>query len=40
MITDTMITNGIGLMKIYLPNLFEFNSENEFEQYLRKSYNH
>lgn len=40
MITDTMIANGIGLMKMYLPNLFEFISENEFEQYLRKSYNH
>lgn len=40
MITDTMIANGIGLMKMYLPNLFEFISEKEFEQYLRKSYNH
>jgi hypothetical protein len=40
MITETIITNGIGIMKIYLPNLFEFISEKEFEQYLRKSYNH
>ncbi len=40
MITDTMITNGIGIMKMYLPNLFEFISEKEFEQYLRKSYKH
>ena len=40
MITETMITNGIGMMKMYLPNLFEFISEKEFEQYLRKSYDH
>lgn len=35
-----MIANGIGIMKLYLPNLFEFISEKEFEQYLRKSYKH
>ncbi|MFW0739928.1 hypothetical protein [Flavobacterium sp. T12S277] len=40
MINDTIIKNGIGLMKMYLPNLFEYISEKEFEQFLRKSYNH
>lgn len=35
-----MIFNGIGIMKMYLPNLFEFISEKEFEQFLRKSYLH
>lgn len=37
---DTMISNGIGLMKKYLPNLFVYISEKEFEQFLRKSYQH
>lgn len=40
MINDTMIANGIGLVKTYLPNLFEYISEKDFEQYLRKSYNY
>lgn len=40
MINDTIIANGIGMMKMYLPNLFEYISEKEFEQYLRKSYKH
>ena len=40
MISNTMISNGIGLMKEYLPNLFLYISEKEFEQFLRKSYEH
>lgn len=40
MINDTIIANGIGLMKMYLPNLFEYITEKEFEMFLRKSYNH
>ena len=40
MITDTMIENGTGLVRMYLPNLFNFISDKEFEKYLRKSYKH
>jgi len=35
-----MIENGIGVIKTYLPNLFVYISEKEFEKYLRKSYIH
>lgn len=40
MINKTIIANGVGLMKVYLPNLFLYISEKEFELFLQKAHQH
>jgi len=40
MITEPMFTNGINVIKTYLPNIFLFLTEKDFEIFLRKSYEH
>lgn len=38
MITDTIIKNSIGLIRMYLPNLLQVLTEKEFENFIRVSY--
>lgn len=37
-LTERMILNGLGIMKLYLPNLFEYISDKDFEKYLRGAF--
>lgn len=40
MITKTMIDNSIGMIKLYLPNLFNYLTKKEFETFITKAICH
>ncbi|KGO87072.1 hypothetical protein Q765_07635 [Flavobacterium rivuli WB 3.3-2 = DSM 21788] len=38
MLTDVMLKNSVGLMRLYLSNLFEYITESDFQQFIQKAY--